>query len=46
MSPLSKDNIIKLRENNGIYMLENGRINISGLDKSNINYFIEKVSKL
>lgn len=46
MSPLSKDNIIKLRENDGIYMLENGRINISGLDKSNINYFIEKVSKL
>ena len=46
MSPISKQNIIKLREKNGIYMLENGRINISGLDESNIDYFIENINNL
>lgn len=35
--PINKDNIIKLREEQGIYMLENGRINIAGLDLYNIN---------
>lgn len=36
--PLNKENIIKLRENEGIYMLENGRVNIAGVSSENIHY--------
>lgn len=46
MAPLTKEQIIKLRELYGIYMLENGRINISGLDKNNIEYFVCKVKNV
>lgn len=46
MAPLNKNQIIKLREEYGIYMLENGRVNISGLDDNNIDYFINHIRKL
>ena len=46
MTPLTKEQIIELRENEAIYMLENGRINISGLDLTNIDKFIECVKKI
>jgi aspartate/tyrosine/aromatic aminotransferase len=45
MAPLNKEQTINLREKEGIYMLENGRINISGLDINNIEKFIRKIKK-
>lgn len=42
---LSNSNIYKLKEEHGIYMLENGRINIAALD-NNIDYFVESVKKI
>ena len=44
--PLSKKQIITLREQYGIYLLENGRINISALNNKNIHYFIKCVKKI
>ena len=46
ISPLNKEQIIKLREDYGIYLLENGRINISGLNKNNINKFIKCIREV
>jgi len=46
MAPLSSNQIKKLRIKYGIYMLDNGRMNISGLDNKNIEYFIEKVKNI
>jgi len=46
ISPLTKKQIIELRDKHAIYMLENGRINISGLNKSNIKYFIKCVKQV
>lgn len=45
-APITQEQTIKLREQEGIYMLENGRINISGLDNSNIEKFISKIKKI
>lgn len=38
--PLSKDQIVKLREDHGIYMAGSGRINIAGLHAGNTEKFI------
>ena len=43
ISPLNIDEIIELRETYAIYLLENGRINISGLNIDNIDRFVECV---
>ena len=43
ISPLNIDEIIELREKYAIYLLENGRINISGLNIDNIDRFVECV---
>ena len=39
MVPLTKNQIIMLREKYSIYMLENGRMNIAGLDDDKMEYF-------
>lgn len=38
---LDKTQVQTLREKNGIYMLDNSRINVAGLNEHNINAFIE-----
>ena len=38
--PLSSDQILKLREQHGIYMAGSGRVNIAGLTAGNIDKFI------
>ena len=43
MLPLSKEQIMALRNDHGIYMAGSGRINIAGLTKGNIAKFIEAV---
>ena len=40
MLPLSADQILKLRQDHGIYMAGSGRINIAGLTSRNIESFI------
>ncbi|MBX7483475.1 aromatic amino acid transaminase [Qipengyuania qiaonensis] len=40
MLPLSKDQIVKLREDHGIYMAGSGRINVAGLHAGNTDQFI------
>ncbi len=39
MLPVSRENAVKLRDEHGIYMIENGRINIAGLNDDNIDRF-------
>ena len=46
MTPLSKKQIINLREKHSIYMLENGRINIAGLEVDKIKYFANITKEL
>ena len=43
---LSKEEITLLKENYGIYMLENGRINIAALNDHNIKYFVDSINKI
>ena len=38
--PLSAEQILKLREDHGIYMAASGRINIAGLTNANLPKFI------
>ena len=40
MLPLSKDQIVKMRENHGVYMAGSGRINVAGLHAGNTDKFI------
>lgn len=44
MLNLSKEAILRLREEKGIYMLSNGRINIAGLTEKDIEYVAEALS--
>ena len=42
--PLSSEQILKLREDHGIYMAGSGRVNIAGLTMGNIDKFIADVA--
>jgi aromatic-amino-acid transaminase len=42
--PLSKEQILELREKHGIYMAGSGRINIAGLTEANIGQFIDAIA--
>ena len=44
MLPLSGEQILKLREDHGIYMAGSGRINVAGLTMGNIDKFIAAVA--
>jgi aromatic-amino-acid transaminase len=39
MLPLSKEQVLKLREDHGIYMADSGRINVVGLSDDQIERF-------
>lgn len=43
---LEKEQVLKLREEYGIYMTLDGRINLAGLSEQNLNYVIESMLKL
>jgi aspartate aminotransferase len=45
LSPLNEDQINTLSQEHSIYMLKNGRINIAGINKNNIDYIVEKISE-
>lgn len=42
-SGLTQDQVLRLREDYGIYMPLNGRINVAGLNIHNLNYVIEAI---
>ncbi len=44
MLPVSKEQVVRLREEHGIYMAGSGRINVAGLTMDNIDKFIEAVA--
>ena len=46
MLPLTKDQIVKLREDHGIYMAGSGRINVAGLHAGNTEKFIAALGEV
>ncbi|MEO0644251.1 MAG: aromatic amino acid transaminase [Pseudomonadota bacterium] len=44
--PLSKDEVVRMREEHGIYMAGSGRINIAGLTMDNIDKFISAIAEV
>ncbi len=44
--PVSKDQVVALREEHGIYMAGSGRINVAGLTMDNIDKFIDAIAKV
>ncbi|ANU07169.1 aromatic amino acid transaminase [Paraurantiacibacter namhicola] len=46
MLPLSKEQIVALREDHGIYMAGSGRINVAGLTTANIGTFVAALAKV
>lgn len=45
-SGLSSEQVLKLRKEKGIYMPTSGRINIAGLNKSNLEYTVEAIASV
>jgi aromatic-amino-acid transaminase len=40
MLPLTKEQIVRMREDHGVYMAGSGRINVAGLHAGNTDKFI------
>jgi aspartate/tyrosine/aromatic aminotransferase len=45
-SGLTKEQVLRLRENYSIYIVNSGRINVAGITTNNIDYLIEAISKV
>jgi aromatic-amino-acid transaminase len=43
MLPLSKEQVLKLRADHGIYMADSGRFNVVGLSDDNVDRFAAAV---
>ena len=43
---IGSEQVARLREEFGIYMVDSTRINVAGLNRSNIEYFTESLSAL
>jgi aromatic-amino-acid transaminase len=43
--PVSSGAVRRLREESGIYMAPDGRINIAGLSEDNLSHFVESISR-
>ncbi|MCH9634076.1 MAG: Aspartate aminotransferase [Chlamydiae bacterium] len=43
---LSKEQVIKLRENFGVYIVENSRINIAALSMANLDYVVDAIKQI
>jgi len=44
--PLSKEQVLEMREKHGVYMAGSGRINVAGLTMGNIDKFIAAVAQV
>jgi len=42
-SGLNKQQVMRLREERGVYMVSNGRINVAGLNPGNLDYVIDSI---
>jgi aspartate aminotransferase len=42
-SGLNKEQVMRLREERGVYMVSNGRINVAGLNPGNLDYTIDSI---
>ena len=45
-SGLTKDQVIKLREDHHVYMTEYGRISIAGINEHNVDYIAACINKV
>ena len=45
MLPLSKEQVLRLRENYAIYMAESGRFNVVGMSDDQVDRFIAAVTE-
>lgn len=43
---ISKDQIVRLREQFHVYMLESSRINIAGINSSNVDYIVDSIAEV
>lgn len=43
-TPLTKDQVIRLRNEFGVYMLENGRISLSGVNTKNVSHIAKSIA--
>ena len=43
MSGLTKDQVQRLRNEKGVYVVHNGRMNVAGLNPKNMEYVIESI---
>ncbi|MBL4673368.1 MAG: aspartate/tyrosine/aromatic aminotransferase [Arenicella sp.] len=43
---ISREQVLKLRSEYGIYLLENGRINVAGISKKNLPVMIDRMSRV
>lgn len=46
MLPMSPDQIVQLKEQYAIYLLPNGRVNVAGLARERIDYFVTSVLQI
>lgn len=44
--PLTHDQVLRLRESHGVYMADNGRINVAGLTDANLPHFVDALRSL
>jgi len=44
--PLTKEQVLEMREKHGVYMAGSGRINVAGLTMGNIDKFIAAVAQV
>jgi aromatic-amino-acid transaminase len=45
MLPISKEQVLRLRENNAIYMADSGRFNVVGMSDDQVDRFVEAITE-
>jgi aspartate aminotransferase len=43
---ISKEQVVRLREEFHVYMLESSRINLAGINSSNVDYVVDSIAKV
>lgn len=42
-SGLNKEQVARLRDERGVYMIQNGRLNVAGINQQNLDYVVESI---
>ena len=45
-SGIGRDEVIRLREEFGVYLIENGRINVAGMTPANMPYLCQSIARV